>query len=167
MCGGATCEYLTPTGWQLWRHTRHFREGHTSAITSRGLLLAGGYESPLSTEYLPWNGGESIQGFPLISHGNSHYHCSITTSTDTIVLTGGTDDMVLGSTSATEYSSMASEDPYDMTTRSLPPLGRGRFSHACASYRVDNVQVRLLAISPPSQYSPDDYGDGRGLDFWQ
>jgi hypothetical protein len=84
VCSGDSCDQLTPSGWQHWRKTLHTRQFHTSAITSQGLLLLGGSYSPNTTELLPWEGGESREGFSLQHDG--HHHCSIQTSPGTIVL---------------------------------------------------------------------------------
>ena len=112
-CQGDSCDHLTPSGWQLWRQTLYSRVYHTSAVvTSQGLLLVGGYDSPTTTELLPWEGGESREGFTLQHERDGH--CSIQTSPNTIVLTGGayTDSLV------TEYRGLdAGEEVTSTSTR--------------------------------------------------
>ena len=58
-CSGDSCDQLSPSGWQHWRTTLYYRWGHTSAVTSQGLLLVGGGTSLLATELLPWPAGRA------------------------------------------------------------------------------------------------------------
>ena len=136
VCEGATCDELTPTCWQLWRQTLHYRKYHTSAVTSQGLLLIGGHSSPDTTELLPWDGGEAREDFTL--RHDTFNHCSIQTGPATIVLTGGeweyTEKLV------TEYSDIASW-PSSPTYRQLPHLLHKRNAHACGSYTAGDIQV--------------------------
>ena len=62
-CSWHSCDQLTPSGWQHWRNSLYSRKYHTSAVTLQGLLLVGGSESSTTTELLPWEGGESREGF--------------------------------------------------------------------------------------------------------
>ena len=135
-------------GWQHWRKTLHTRQFHTSAVTSQGLLLLGGSYSPNTTELLPWEGGESREGFSLQHDG--HHHCSIQTSPGTIVLTGGPWSPGPASSLVTEYSGLGSIE--EVTSRELPPFLHPRALHACGWYSVGDSQVspcpRSLHQSP-------------------
>ena len=144
-CLGDSCYQLTPTGWHHWKNIRHHdRAGHTSAVTSEGLLLVGGFDSPTTTELLPWEEGESREGFTLQHEG--HHHCSIQTSPATIILTGGPWSPGPASSLVTEYSGLGAGD--EVTFRELPPLLHPRALHACGWYSVGDSQVRLVTTRP-------------------
>ena len=152
-CQGDTCDQLTPSGWQHWGRTRYFRWYHTSAVTSQGLLLAGGRESLTTTELLPWEGGESREGFSLQHKRNGH--CSIQPSPDTVILTGGEYTSLV-----TEYSGLGAGE--EVTSRELPPLPTRRYFHACGCYSMGASQVRQLTpLTPP--VSPLGAPSDRGL----
>ena len=152
-CSGFSCDQLTLSGWQHWRKTLNYRYLHTSAVTSQGLLLVGGMGSPTTTELLPWEGGESREGFTL--QEERAHHCSIQTSPDTVILTGGLLLLTGGeypfSSLVTEYSDLDILE--EVTSRELPPLLHPRWHHACGCYTVGDSQVRLLTPSPPSLYN--------------
>ena len=139
-CQGDTCDQLTPSGWQPWGRTRYFRWYHTSAVTSQGLLLAGGRESLTTTELLPWEGGESREGFSLQHKRNGH--CSIQPSPDKVILTGGEYTSLV-----TEYSGLDAGE--EVPFRELPPLPTRRSFHACGCYGVGTSQVRQLTPFTP------------------
>ena len=149
-CQGDSCDHLTPSGWQLWRQTLYSRVYHTSAVTSQGLLLVGGYDSPTTTELLPWEGGDAREGFAL--QHESFEHCSIQTSPGTIVITGGNidSDYYVTSSLVTEYSKLGAGE--EVTSRELPPLLQPRLDHACGWYSVGDSQVRLVIPCPLSLY---------------
>ena len=112
-----------------------YRSFHTTSVTSRGLLLVGGTQSPNTTELLPTEGGDAVQSFPL-EHEMS-YHCSISLSPSSFILTGGDNTPNL----VTEYSGL---DTGEVTTTELPPLIHGRFDHACGTYTSGDTQVTGL-----------------------
>ena len=129
-----SCDQLTPSGWQHWRNSLYSRQYHTTAVTTQGLLLVGGMESPTTTELLPWDGGESREGFTL--HVGRSGHCSIQTSPNTIILLGGANPGSL----VTEYSGLAAGE--EVTSRDLPPLLQPRAGHGCGCYSLGDSQVR-------------------------
>ena len=135
-CDWDTCDQLTPSGWQHWRKTRYRRFRHTSAVTIEGLLLVGGADSPTTTELLPWEGGESREGFTLKDARKRH--CSIQTSPDTIVLTAGENSEFM----VTEFRGLNPGE--EVTTKQLPRLLHPRYDHACTWYTVGDIQVRLV-----------------------
>ena len=123
-CYDDSCDQLSPSGWQHWRNTLYSRKYHTSVVTSQGLLLVGGLHSPTSTELLLWQPGQSREGFSLQHQRSSH--CSIQTSPNTIVLTGGD---YPSSSLVTEYSGLGAGE--EVSSRDLPPLLHPRYGHAC------------------------------------
>ena len=128
------------------------RRGHTSTVTSSGLVLVGGYGSTTTLELLgsgalsmsvlwlvlwPWFSDLVTQ----LSEPRAQ-HCSISISTSTMILTGG--DIYGYETSVTEYSNLFKggnmrscsllEDSNisgDAISKQLPPLLKGRSMHAC------------------------------------
>ena len=159
-CYDYSCDQLTPSGWQHWRNIRYYRDGHTSAVTSQGLLLVGGDSSPTTTELLPWEGGESRESFSL--QHNRWDHCSIQTSPNTIILTGG--EYTGTQSLVTEYSGLDAGE--EVTSRELPPLLHPRFLHACGCYSVGDSQVRLRTPRPLSLYRSPDPPRNRWLQQW-
>jgi hypothetical protein len=132
-CYRDSCLELTGSGWEAGPSTLHERQAHTSAVTAEGLLLAGGYTSPTTTELLPAGGGPSRESFSL--QPGRKEHCSIQLSADTIVLTGGwgTESLV------NEHSGLGTGG--EVTTRELPALLTPRHYHACGVYTVGGAQV--------------------------
>ena len=134
-CFADSCDILTATdGWQAGPSTLYSRRWHTSAVTPRGLLLVGGFDSSHTTELLPLNGGESRESFSLSPSRDNH--CSIQLDESTIVLNGGKGE---GASLATEYSGLEEEE--EPTVKQLPQLIVGREGHACGSYTVEERQV--------------------------
>ena len=153
-CYGDTCDQLAPSGWLHWRNTLYSRRFHTSVVTSQGLLLVGGVESPMTTELLPWEGGESRESFTL-KHERK-FHCSIHPGPDTIVLMGGFPSYSL----VTEYSGLDAGE--EVTSRELPPLLQPQELLACGCYSVGDSQVTLVTPCPlPLHPSADPPGHRR------
>ena len=132
-CFANSCDILTREGWQSGPSSLFSRRWHTSAVTSRGLLLVGGFDSSHTTELLTLDGGESQESFALSPARDNH--CSIQVDESTIVLTGGKGE---GYSLVTEYSGLEEEQP---TVKQLPQLDVGREGHACGSYTVEEKQV--------------------------
>merc|ERR1711971_1054543 len=140
--------------WQNGSQTLFSRYLHTSAVTSRGLLLVGGIEYSNTTELLKED-GTAEESFPLLP-GRSE-HCSVQVSTSSLVVIGGSGAWSL----VTEYSGldedailqkipMASLCVAAITSRELPQLVEGRQAHACGSYMIGDVQMLLVT----GGYSP-------------
>ena len=127
------CHFLTSTGWQHLVTSLHSRQYHTSAPTSKGLLLVGGYNSSSATELV--EGAATREGFTL--HNQREGHCSIQLSDSSIVLTGGYSSLSL----VTEYSDIHQQEA---SPRELGSLLTGRYGHACGSYLVADKQVTLI-----------------------
>ena len=127
------------------------RAYHTSAVTSRGLLLVGGDYSPTTTELVTM-GGHSQKDFSLSPSRRDHcsiqvrltapqsVHSSPQVDEDTVVLTGGRDSRPL----VTEYSGLSSGQ---VTSRPLADLVTGRYGQACGSYLLAGEMVGQS--SPP------------------
>merc|ERR1712130_186365 len=62
LCGLSACWELSVGGWLNFTHTLQSRWYHTSAMTSDGLLLVGGSDSPNTTELLRIEEGENTKG---------------------------------------------------------------------------------------------------------
>ena len=139
-CYRDSCDQLTPLGWEQWKATLYPRIAHTSAVTPQGLLLVGGlvYGTHTTTELLPWDEGESWEGFRL--EASWAYHCSIQVTDSTFALTGG---QFTGS-QVTEFSLDSGED---VISRELPRLLNDRAFHACGVYMAGDEQV-ILPQSP-------------------
>ena len=73
-CFGRSCQQLLDGGWSTGTMTMEEREGHTSATTSSGVLLLGGFYSPNTTELIQ-SDGQSRLGFSLLPGRSGH--CSI------------------------------------------------------------------------------------------
>ena len=145
-CFGGACDELTKSGWERMHRTQHTRRYHTSAVTSKGILLVGGAYSPSDTELMPVDGGEGMESFTL-QPGRDH-HCSIQVSDSTIILTGGqfTESLV------TEHSGLQAKG--EVITRELPSLTTGRSQHACGMYTVGGSQVVLVLAHDLFNNSP-------------
>jgi len=118
--------------WEVIEGPEESRVYHTSAVTSRGLLLIGGYNSPGTTELL-----QAGQTFPLTRSMDEH--CSIQVSESTIVLTGGRITLNL----VTEYSGLETGG-WEVTSKQLPSLVTGRRQHACGSYPGTEGQMMIV-----------------------
>ena len=135
-CDTNSCDQLTETGWKVF--VPELLEGrwyHTSAVTSKGLLLVGGGGSWNTTESVPFNGGESVKSFPL--EPGRYLHCSIQITESTIVLTGNGGPTPHNAVH--EYSNLEGE----VTSRELPSLIFARYNHACGMYSVGTSKVSL------------------------
>ena len=112
-CGGGSCLRLESSGWVEGPGLREIRNYHTSATTSRGLLLIGGSTSPGTTELLV----EGLSSVADFSPGqNWRYHCSIQIDSSTIVLTGGSDTPY---SQVREYTGLSGTS---VTSTALPSL---------------------------------------------
>jgi len=131
-CRDFDCVALVGDAWEGIEGPELSRVYHTSAVTSRGLLLIGGYNSPGTTELL-----QAGQTFPL-TH-NMDEHCSIQVSESTIVLTGGRITLNL----VTEYSGLETGG-WEVSSKQLASLGTGRRQHACGSYPGPEGQLMLI-----------------------
>merc|ERR1711971_281468 len=120
--------------WQNGSQTLFSRYLHTSAVTSRGLLLVGGIEYSNTTEFLKED-GTAEESFPLLP-GRSE-HCSVQVSASSLVVIGGSGAWSL----VTEYSGL---EDVAVTSRELPQLVEGRQAHACGSYMIAEIQMLLV-----------------------
>merc|ERR1712192_35620 len=82
VCQLDQCLRFVDNAWQNGSQTLFSRYLHTSAVTSRGLLLVGGIEYANTTELLKED-GTAEESFPLL-RGRSE-HCSIQVSTSSLV----------------------------------------------------------------------------------
>lgn len=126
-CYEDSCEQLTDTWETLAQIAVHDRKYHTSAVTPSGLLLVGGSVSPITTELVSVDGGQSVQSFSLERPGWKD-HCSIQINATTMVLSGGQGTESL----TTEYSDLGSGA--EVATRRLANLVTGRTHHACGAF---------------------------------
>jgi len=134
-CRDDACVSLDGDAWAQIQGPQQRRVYHTSAVTTRGLLLMGGYDSPGTTELL--QAGET---FPL-TH-NLDEHCSIQLSESTVVLTGGR----ITFNTVTEYSGLDSGG-WEVSSRELPSLNTGRRQHACGSYPNTAAESQVLIVA--------------------
>ena len=135
-CFEDTCEIYRDGSWQHLQNTTVRRDYHSSATTKDAVLLIGGTISYSgedfsdTTELIPVDGSPAQPGPFTVRHGR--WHCTIQTSDDVIVVTGGynTFDFV------TQYHLT------DGTETPLTSLGTPRWSHACGVYQdTDGQQV--------------------------
>ena len=128
-CMYETCEIYQEGSWQHLQNTITTRTRHSSATMNDSVLLIGGTWSN-TTEWIPVNGSSPHLGPFSVRHGQDH--CTIQTSDNVLVVTGGvrTEDFV------TEYQlANGKETP-------LTSMGQPRFAHACSVYRdTDGQQV--------------------------
>ena len=126
-CYGLTCEIYQEGSWQHLQNTTVSRQYHSSATTKDAVLLIGGYFLN-STEWIPSDGSPAQPGPFTVRHG--WLHCTIQTSDDVIVVTGGdgTGDFV------TQYHLT------DGTKTPLTSMGQPRWGHACGVYQDTNGQ---------------------------
>ena len=125
--------------------TLEFRYAHSSAVTSEGVLLLGGYDSR-TTEVIPATGAAAVAGMVSLSHG--YGHCTVQLSDGLAVLSGGHQSPAL----VTEYDLLSGE------ARHLPELREGRRTHACSWYHRGHDMV---GHTPPSPLSPGPPGGRR------
>jgi len=148
LCGGlwiksqdtqTTClRFSTEDDSWTYSHTLdHKRVGHSSWVTSKGLLLMGGWLSDTTTELLSLEGGQGKPSFEL--EYRTKYACSIPDlDGHSVVLTGGGFDE--------EVSKVVTRYNKHGFVEDMPQLTVGRFDHACAAYqRDDGTQVMLVA----------------------
>ena len=135
-CSGDTCEIYREGSWQHLQDTTVRRDFHSSATTKDAVLLIGGTiaysgeDFTDTTELIPVDGSPAQPGPFTVRH--KEMHCTIQTSDDVIVVTGGynTFDFV------TQYHLT------DGTETPLTSLGQGRGEHACGVYQdTDGQQV--------------------------
>ena len=137
-CLENTCEIYLEGSWQHLQDTIDYRTFHSSATTKDAVLLIGGmyqrtgglFSTTSSTEWIPVDGSPATPGPFTVRHGFAH--CTIQTSDDVIVVTGGyqTSDFVTQS-----HLTDGTENP-------LTSLGQGRGQHACGVYQdTDGEQV--------------------------
>jgi len=133
LCSDSSCLRLEEGKWKEVAQLTEKRWRHSSAITSRGLMLLGGQVSPNTTELVSLEEGGTGELIPLDPPRLDH--CSIQVSADVVVLTGGRDTEFL----VTEHdlSKRAAG------VRQLPSLETGRRYHACGHYTVGS-SLRLL-----------------------
>ena len=131
-CYEDTCEIYREGSWQHLQNTTVERLYHSSATTKDAVLLIGGQYSN-TTELIPIDGSPARPGPFTVRHGWSH--CTIQTSDDVIVVTGGwgTGEYV------TQYQlTNGTETP-------LKSLGQPRRGHACGVYQDTNGQQVVLS----------------------
>jgi hypothetical protein len=119
---------------------------HSSAVTARGLLLLGGYDSPATTELATLDGGEGVESFPLQPERDEH--CLIRVADSTIVLTGGRTTFGL----VQELSGLDSGG-WEVVARELPSLLTGRRQHSCGGYTNGAGAFTLLVTGGIDPYS--------------
>ena len=126
-CYGDTCEIYREGSWQHLQNTTVYRYAHSSATTKDAVLLIGGVLSA-TTEWIPVDGSPAQPGPFTVRHND--YHCTMQTSDDVIVVTGGynTEDFV------TQYHLT------DGTETPLTSMGQPRWGHACGVYQDTNGQ---------------------------
>ena len=130
-CYGDSCEIYQDGSWHHLQNTIDTRQRHSSATREDAVLLIGGYNSALTTEWIPVNGSAAQPGPFTVRHG--FYHCTMQISDDIIVVTGGdgTTDFV------TQYQLT------DGTKTDLTSMTQPRYRHACGVYLdADGQQVR-------------------------
>ena len=127
VCYQDTCEIYREGSWQHLQNTTVWRYHHSSATTKDAVLLIGGLYTT-TTEWIPIDGTPAQPGPFTVRHGAAH--CTIQTSDDVIVVTGGdgTGDFV------TQYHLT------DGTETPLTSLGQPRHGHACGVYQDTNGQ---------------------------
>ena len=121
-CYGLTCEIYREGSWQHLQNTTVYRDIHSSATTKDAVLLIGGFYSN-TTEWIPVDGSPAQPGPFTVRHGS--LHCSIQTSDDVIVVTGGEH----------KYDLVTQYHLTDGTETPLTSLGQPRYYHACGIYQ--------------------------------
>ena len=129
------CDIYQNKTWSKLTDTRSTRWFHSSAQSEKRILLIGGHGTT-STEWIPLDGGPSQPGPFRVRHGSSH--CTIQVSTNTIVVTGGSDT----GNYVTQYQLTG-----DATEIWLSPLTTQRSNHACGVYRrCDGQRVQFESV---------------------
>ena len=134
-CFEDTCEIYRDGSWQHLQDTIYNRQLHSSATTKDAVLLIGG-DSSNTTEWIPIDGSPAQPGPFAVRHGRGH--CTIQTSDDVIVMTGGwitegTQDLVTQDLVTQYHLTDGKETP-------LTSMGQPRWFHACAVYQDTNNQ---------------------------
>ena len=132
-CYWDTCEIYREGSWQHLQNTTVDRRDHSSATTKDAVLLIGGQtvegKNSNTTEWIPIDGSPAQPGPFTVRHGWSH--CTIQTSDDVIVVTGGRDIYDI-------YDFVTQYHLTDGTETPLTSLGQPRRDHACGVYQDTN-----------------------------
>ena len=139
-CFSYTCEIYQDGSWQHLQDTTVSRRYHSSVATEDAVLLIGGYGLK-TTEWVPVGPTSPAKREPFsIRHGLDH--CTIKTSADVIVVTGGYCSDVFCHEMVTQYQI------HDGTETILTPMGQPRYHHACGVYLdANNQQVSKMFCS--------------------
>ena len=129
LCFGLQCWKLSKEKWERFKKLKENRNYHTSTVLGDGdyILLAGGILRD-TTELLPIKEGSSVVGPKLVTR--VYNHCSIKTSTNTVVITGGIEDEVTNR--VLKYENIGKDD--ERPPVGLRNLNEAREQHACGSY---------------------------------
>lgn len=143
LCGGGpymsgnrySCLHFTPTSEVVWKHyalSVKRRHGHTSWVSSAGLVLVGGWNSPRDTDIVnvPSGGGN----FSLLQ--DTRFACAIADK-DSTILTGGYKN-------ATENMKVVARYNLQGHVENLPEMNLGRRGHGCGSYQSGGTMVLLV-----------------------
>ena len=125
-CYEDTCEIYREGSWQHLQNTIDWRWYHSSATTKDAVLLIGGATD--TTEWIPIDSSPAHPGPFTVRHGR--FHCTIQTSDDVIVVTGG----IAAEDFVTQYHLT------DGTETPLTSMGQPRWYHACGVYQDTNGQ---------------------------
>jgi len=135
-CGENKCEIYQDGSWQHLQNTMHSRSWHSSVATEDAVLLIGGSDSK-TTEWVQVGPTSPAQREAFsIRHGDQH--CTIKTSADVIVVTGGY------SMYSNDFEYVTQYQIHDGTETILTPMGQPRYHHACGVYLDANNQQILL-----------------------
>ena len=134
VCWERSCEFYQEGHWVHLHDTIVERRKHSTATNGEAILLIGGFLTH-STEWIALDGSYALPGPFEVRHG--YNHCTMQTSPDTIVVTGGsgTGDYV------TRYHLTGDGNKTPMT-----PMHQGRKTHACGVYQdAGGQQVRTIS----------------------
>ena len=144
-CCEASCDTFEGGEWNHLVETRDpTRIYATNAVNDhRMLLIGGGQVDPVdsdTTEWIPVDGSPAQAGPFNVNLESSH--CTIQTSPDRIVVTGGRRG------NSEEYTYVAEHQlTGDFTEPPLTPMRQSRVGHACGVYQgVGGQQVNLRAL---------------------
>ena len=130
-CYRKNCEIYQDGSWEYLQDTTAWRQEHSSVATEDGQVLLIGYGSK-TTEWIQVNTSAAQREPFTVRHGQQH--CTIETSADVIVVTGGVDNLDY----VTEYQLK------DGTQTVLTPMEQPRQNHACGTYLdANDQQVRV------------------------
>jgi len=142
ICGGydtkTTCLSFSSGKWITSHNLVEERYSHSSWPTEEGLVLFGGWDSPLTSEIVALAGEQGGSSFNL--RYSSMDSCSMPDLTsDTVIVTGGYN-------SKDEYMSYVVRYGVLGYVENLPRLNVGRRQHGCGTYlRGDGQMVLLVA----------------------